>query len=103
MKWWTFLATDVAAQLMFGEDFGMVALGQKNEYIHILESTMKGSVVNAELPLVGTIARHLPIAHIRSMFWESSYLTNYGRRAVTNARGNSASSRNIFSGMIHAS
>ncbi|KAL4862463.1 hypothetical protein BDV12DRAFT_203048 [Aspergillus spectabilis] len=103
MKWWTFLATDVAAQLMFGEDFGMVALGQKNEYIHILESTMKGSGINAELPLVGLIARHLPIAHIRSMFRASSYLTNYGRRAVTNARGNSASSRNIFSGMIHAS
>ncbi|KAL5340232.1 cytochrome P450 [Aspergillus crustosus] len=103
LKWWTFLATDVSGQLMFGEDFGMVHLGQKNEYIHILESTMKGSGINAELPLVGSIGRHLPIPHIRSMFRASSYLTSYGRRAVTNARGNSASSRNIFSGMIHAS
>lgn len=27
LKWWTFLATDVAGHLMFGEDFGMLQLG----------------------------------------------------------------------------
>jgi len=28
LKWWTFMATDVATMLMFGEDFGMLELGK---------------------------------------------------------------------------
>ncbi|KAL4899588.1 hypothetical protein BDW74DRAFT_188978 [Aspergillus multicolor] len=101
LKWWTFLATDVAGHLMFGEDFGMLEVGVKNEYIHILESTMKGSGINAELPLIGFIGRHLPSSSVRSMFRANDYLTQYGRKAATNARANSASSRNIFSGMLY--
>ncbi|KAL5051310.1 hypothetical protein BDW71DRAFT_193723 [Aspergillus fruticulosus] len=101
LKWWTFLATDVAGHLMFGEDFGMLEIGVKNEYIHVLENTMKGSGINAELPLIGSIARHLPFSSIRSMFRANDYLTGYGRKAVTNARASSDSSRNIFSGMLY--
>ncbi|KAL4863803.1 hypothetical protein BDV12DRAFT_206172 [Aspergillus spectabilis] len=81
LKWWTFLATDVAGHLMFGEDFGMLDIGEKNEYIHVLESTMKGSGITAELSLAGFIGRHLPIASMRSMFRAGDYLTSYGRRA----------------------
>ncbi|KAL4963656.1 cytochrome P450 [Aspergillus stella-maris] len=103
LKWWTFLATDVAGHLMFGEDFGMVELGVKNEYINVLESTMKGSGINAELPFIGFIGRHIPIPALRTMFRANEYLTTYGRRAVTNAKTSSDSSRNIFSGMIYAS
>lgn len=64
---------------------------------------MMGSGINSELPLVGFIGRHLPIPSIKSMFRASDYMTNYGRRAITNARTSSESSRNIFSGMIHES
>ncbi|KAL2822495.1 cytochrome P450 [Aspergillus granulosus] len=103
LKWWTFLATDVSGHLMFGESFDMLSVGMKNEYIHVLESTMKGSGINAELPLVGFIGRHLPIPSIKAMFRASDYLTEYGRRAVTNSRAASDSTRNIFSGMIHES
>ncbi|KAL2847228.1 cytochrome P450 [Aspergillus pseudoustus] len=103
LKWWTFLATDVSGHLMFGESFDMLSVGMKNEYIHILESTMKGSGINAELPLVGFIGRHLPIPSIKAMFRASDYLTEYGRRAVTNSRAASDSTRNIFSGMIYES
>jgi len=28
LKWWTFLATDVAAELMFGESFEMIERGE---------------------------------------------------------------------------
>ncbi|KAL4757704.1 cytochrome P450 [Aspergillus foveolatus] len=101
LKWWTFLATDVVGHLMFGEDFDMLNIGVKNEYIHVLESTMKGSGINAELPLVGSVGRHLPFSVVRSMFRANDYLTNYGQKAVTNARANSDSSRNIFSGMLY--
>ncbi|KAL3462838.1 cytochrome P450 [Aspergillus heterothallicus] len=103
LKWWTFLATDVSGHLMFGESFDMLSVGMKNEYIHVLESTMQGSGINAELPLVGLIARHLPIARIRSMFRANDYLASYGQRAVTNSRAANYATRNIFSGMIHES
>ncbi|GFF77359.1 hypothetical protein CNMCM6936_002355 [Aspergillus lentulus] len=99
-KWWTFLATDVSGRLMFGEDFGMLSYGKKNDYIHVLESTMKGSGINAELPFIGFVARYLPITSLKSMFRASDYLATYGRRAITNARGTSTSSRNIFAGII---
>lgn len=62
-----------------------------------------GSGINSELPLVGFIGRHIPIPSIKSMFRASDYMTNYGRRAIINARTSSESSRNIFSGMIHES
>lgn len=34
LKWWTFLATDVSGQLMFGESFNMLQLGKVSR-IHI--------------------------------------------------------------------
>lgn len=61
---------------------------------------MKGSGINAELPFIGFIARYLPIASLKSMFLPKDYLSTYGRRAITNARATSASSRNIFAGII---
>lgn len=62
-----------------------------------------GSGINSELPLVGFIGRHLPISSIKAMFRASEYMSNYGRRAIINARTSSESSRNIFAGMIHES
>ncbi|KAL2860830.1 cytochrome P450 [Aspergillus lucknowensis] len=103
LKWWTFLATDVAGHLMFGEDFGMLELGVKNEYIAALERTMKASGIASELPLLAFIARNLPIPSVRSFFRPNECLTAYGKRAVTNSRANSASSRNIFSGLVYES
>lgn len=61
---------------------------------------MKGSGINAELPFIGFIARYLPIASLKSMFLPTDYLSTYGRRAITNARATSVSSRNIFAGII---
>lgn len=64
---------------------------------------MKGSGIYAELPLAGFIAHHIPIASLRAVFRASDYLASYRRRVVRNARMTSKSSRNIVSGMIHAS
>lgn len=37
LKWWTFLATDVAGHLMFGEDFGMLNLAVVCPFLTTLE------------------------------------------------------------------
>ncbi|KAL3251448.1 hypothetical protein ABHI18_010657 [Aspergillus niger] len=103
LKWWTFLATDVSGHLMFGESFDMLQYGKKNEYINVLESTMMGSGINVELPIVGLLGRYVPLASCQAMFRPSDYLTEYGRRAVSNSRTNSNSTRNIFTGMLNES
>ncbi|OJJ66764.1 hypothetical protein ASPBRDRAFT_188188 [Aspergillus brasiliensis CBS 101740] len=103
LKWWTFLATDVSGHLMFGESFNMLQYGKKNEYINVLESTMMGSGINVELPIVGLIGRHVPLASFQAMFRPSDYLAEYGRRAVSNSRTNSNSTGNIFTGMLNES
>lgn len=62
-----------------------------------------GSGINAELPLVGMIGRSIPIPSFKAMFRASDYLAEYGRRAVTNSRAASDTSRNIFSTIIYES
>ncbi|RHZ67969.1 cytochrome P450 [Aspergillus thermomutatus] len=103
LKWWTFLATDVSGHLMFGESFDMLTLGKKNEYIQVLEKTMMGSGINAELPIVGFIGRHVPLPAFRTMFRATEYLFQYGQRAVINSRATGNAARNIFAGIIHES
>ncbi|PWY77260.1 sterigmatocystin biosynthesis P450 monooxygenase [Aspergillus sclerotioniger CBS 115572] len=100
LKWWTFFATDVSGHLMFGESFGMLQLGRRTKYIDALESIMKGGGINAELPVVGLIGRHIPHPSFKAMFRSSDYLSEYGGRAVSNSRTNSMSTRNIFTGML---
>ncbi|GAB1194129.1 hypothetical protein APSETT444_003370 [Aspergillus pseudonomiae] len=103
LKWWTFLATDVSGHLMFGESFDMLRVGKKNQYIHVLESTMMGSGIGAELPLLAWLGRHIPLSSFRNMFRATDYLFQYGQRAIINSRTTSNSSRNIFAGMLHES
>ncbi|KAE8347348.1 hypothetical protein BDV24DRAFT_173226 [Aspergillus arachidicola] len=103
LKWWTFLATDVSGHLMFGESFNMLQVGKKNQYIHVLESTMMGSGIGAELPLVAWLGRHIPLSSFQNMFRATDYLFQYGQRAVTNSRTTSNASRNIFAGMVYES
>ncbi|OJD38848.1 cytochrome p450 [Diplodia corticola] len=86
LKWWTFLATDVSGHLMFGESFRMLELGKKNEYIETLESTMVGSGIRAELPLLAAIGKHLPHPKLQAMFNANDRLLAYGTRAIASSK-----------------
>ncbi|GME53408.1 Cytochrome p450 monooxygenase [Neofusicoccum parvum] len=68
LKWWTFMATD------------------KNEYIHVLESTMIGSGIRSELPLLATLGRLIPHPTLQAMFNANSRLLDYGTRAVASSK-----------------
>ncbi|KAE8371099.1 cytochrome P450 [Aspergillus bertholletiae] len=103
LKWWTFFATDVSGHLMFGESFDMLRVGKKNEYIHVLESTIMGSGIGAELPLLAWLGRHIPLPSFQHMFCATDYLFQYGQRAITNSRATSNASRNIFAGIVYES
>ncbi|KKY24317.1 putative cytochrome p450 monooxygenase [Diplodia seriata] len=90
MKWWTFLATDVSGHLMFGESFRMLELGKKNEYIETLESTMMGSGIRAELPLLAAVGKLIPHPKLQAMFNANDRLLAYGTRAITSGKAEGA-------------
>jgi cytochrome P450 len=58
---------------------------QKDEYINVLESALKGGGIGAELPLVRAIGRYLPFEVCRTLFAANTYLVQKAAVAVTNA------------------
>ncbi|KAL1305752.1 hypothetical protein AAFC00_007333 [Neodothiora populina] len=86
MKWWTFMATDIVGILGFGESFGMLELGQRTEYIRVLEAALIGNGIGAEMPWLRAICARLPLKPLKEAFNSSAYILSYGTRAVENAR-----------------
>ncbi|OCL06375.1 cytochrome P450 [Glonium stellatum] len=99
MKWWMFMATDVSTHLMFGESFQTLESGEKSSYTRMLETTLKGSGIAVELPMVAKILKRLPIDATKQMFNANLLLLEYGRTAVRNSRA-TGSKANIFASMI---
>ncbi|KAH8200403.1 hypothetical protein TruAng_005432 [Truncatella angustata] len=99
LKWWTLMATDVIAQLSFGDSFDMVGLGQKNHYIKALTSALMGSGLSWELPWLATVLRLIPHPSIQQVFNSNQIIFEYGARAVSNLR-QAGGSQNLFSQML---
>lgn len=74
---------------------------QKDEYIRILESAMKGSGIGSEIPVLRILGPYIPLQSFRDMFRADEYLLKYSQKAVANSRKNSESCRNIFSGLVY--
>lgn len=95
LKWWTFMATDTSAHVMFGESFGTLQRGEITDYLHTLQSATKGGGIGAELPWVRAIGRRLPLRAAWRMFGANDYLMEYGKLAVKNMKANQES-QNVF-------
>ncbi|KAI4725662.1 cytochrome P450 monooxygenase [Aureobasidium sp. EXF-10728] len=96
LKWWTYLATDVSAHLMFGESFHMLESGERVPYIIALEKATICSAISWELPLVYWIGRRLPFAAMRNIFYVNEVLLEQGRLAVRNSKAQEFGTSNIF-------
>ncbi|TDZ17285.1 putative sterigmatocystin biosynthesis P450 monooxygenase STCB [Colletotrichum orbiculare MAFF 240422] len=103
-KWSTMLATDVIAHLAFGESFNMLEVGEKNDYIKMLELVSVQNTIRYELPLLHHLLARLPF---RSAPDAQAVLKSYGRRAVSKLRrhgtGTGTAARSLFSGVLEAS
>ncbi|GAB7356749.1 hypothetical protein MBLNU459_g7651t1 [Dothideomycetes sp. NU459] len=86
MKWWTFMATDIVGCLGFGESFGMLELGQRTEYIRVLEAALVGNGIGAEMPWLRAIGARMPVRVLKEAFNSSDYILGYGTKAVENAK-----------------
>ncbi|KAG9957975.1 cytochrome P450 monooxygenase, partial [Aureobasidium melanogenum] len=103
LKWWTYLATDVSAHLMFGESFHMLESGARVPYIVALETASICSAISWELPLVYWIGRRLPFAATRDIFYANEVLLDQGRLAVKNSKAQDFGTSNIFATAISES
>lgn len=98
LKWLTFMTSDVVGDLAFGESFGNLDRGEKNEFITVMEKMLIGNVFRTELPLVAAIMRQFPIQSWQELFNGNVMNLGYGLKAVESARSRGASgSKSIFS------
>jgi len=101
LKWWTYLATDVSAHLMFGESFGMLENGKRVPYIEALEKATISSAISWELPLVYWIGRMLPFSATKAVFHANSTLLEQGRVAIENSKSGGYHTANIFATIVN--
>ncbi|KAI7270789.1 cytochrome P450 monooxygenase-like protein [Hortaea werneckii] len=99
LKWWTLMATDVSSTLMFGDCFHTLESGEVNEYIRTLTRTLLGQGIGAELPLVRTIGKMLPLQAAKELFRNNDYLMDYGMVAVNNMKSQQGG-KNIFANIM---
>lgn len=100
LKWWTYLATDVSAHLMFGESFHMLESGKRVPYIEALEKATISSAMRWELPLLYFIGRLIPLPSVRAVFHANDILLEQGGLAIKNSKAQGYKSSNIFATAI---
>jgi cytochrome P450 len=99
LKWWTLMATDIIAELSFGDSFNMVGFGQKSPYINALQNTLMGSGLRYELPWLAAILSRVPHRAAQEIFKSDQIVFEHGARAVANFR-QTGGSQNLFSQML---
>ncbi|KXH33616.1 TRI11 protein [Colletotrichum simmondsii] len=103
LKWFTMLATDVVAHLCFGESFKMLELGEKNDYMKMLELISVQNITRYELPWLHFIRSHVPLLKSSTDLVDAqAVLDSYGDRAVENLRQNSDRNRTLFATLLNA-
>ncbi|KAF2829792.1 cytochrome P450 3A17 [Ophiobolus disseminans] len=102
LKWWTLMATDVIAHLSFGESFNMLELGKQTSYIDALQAALLGGVLRAEMPLVHTILRYIPIRRAQQIATADEVVYEHGAHAIRNMRNGNGNALNLFGQMLAA-
>ncbi|KAJ4335560.1 hypothetical protein N0V95_008874 [Ascochyta clinopodiicola] len=103
LKWWTLMATDVITHLSFGESFDMLEQGKQTPYIDALQAALLSGVLRAELPLVHTILRYLPIKGAQKIVTADDVVHDHGSVAIHNMRSSQGNNTNLFGQMLAAS
>ncbi|KAF4778325.1 TRI11 [Colletotrichum scovillei] len=103
LKWFTMMATDVVAHLCFGESFKMLEVGEKNDYMKMLELISVQNITRYELPWLHFIRSRVPFLKSSTDFVDAqAVLDSYGDRAVENLRQNSDRNRTLFATLLNA-
>ncbi|KAF5235679.1 hypothetical protein FANTH_11629 [Fusarium anthophilum] len=101
-KWWTLMATDIIAELSFGESFRMLELGKQTPYIDAIQGALTHSGIRYELSWVYPILRYLPFHGLKKLMNADNIVYEYGAVAVRNMQsaGDGLSKTNLFGQML---
>ncbi|RSL53645.1 hypothetical protein CEP53_007702 [Fusarium sp. AF-6] len=81
-KMWLFMATDIISELSFGESFGMLEAGKKNQYIEDLEGLAARGPILTTFPTLIAVARKIPLPVLQNTAAAAARLRNYAQQAV---------------------
>ncbi|KAM0217610.1 hypothetical protein ACHAQD_007353 [Fusarium lateritium] len=101
-KWWTLMATDMIAELSFGESFRMLELGKQTPYIDSIQASLLVSGIRSELSWIFPILQCLPFKGLKKFLNADSVVYDHGSVAVRNMQsaGDGLSKANLFSQML---
>ncbi|KAJ9115436.1 hypothetical protein QFC22_005193 [Naganishia vaughanmartiniae] len=86
LEWWTFMTTDVIAELGFGENFHALETGQPSQYTKDLLKTFILSGLRADFPFLFILAKYLPIPPLQHAVGAFRRLEIYGEQAIAKYR-----------------
>ncbi|QKD62054.1 cytochrome P450 [Fusarium oxysporum Fo47] len=81
-KFWLFMATDIIVELSFGESFGILKHGKKNQYIKDLEGLAAKGSIRSTFPTLITIATKLPLPIFKETAAAAQRIRDYSAEAV---------------------
>ncbi|OAQ98301.1 hypothetical protein LLEC1_03589 [Akanthomyces lecanii] len=81
-KWNMFLATDLIGELSFGESFKTLEHGEKNQYVHLVESIGPMGAVRSAFPRLVSLASIMPLPILKSAANASREIRRYGEESL---------------------
>ncbi|KAJ5350576.1 hypothetical protein N7541_008303 [Penicillium brevicompactum] len=81
-KWWLFMATDIIGELSFGESFGMLESGKKNQYSLDMEHLSSSGAIRVTFPSLIKIASYVPLPIFKAPAESGKRLGMYSAQCV---------------------
>ncbi|CVL06816.1 related to benzoate 4-monooxygenase cytochrome P450 [Fusarium mangiferae] len=89
-KFWLFMATDIIVDLSFGESFGVLKHGKKNQYIKDLEGLAPKGSIRSTFPTLISLATKLPLPVFKETAAAAQRIRDYSTEAVARYKTNFA-------------
>ncbi|RKL32836.1 hypothetical protein BFJ72_g10336 [Fusarium proliferatum] len=89
-KFWLFMATDIIVDLSFGESFGILKHGKKNQYIEDLEGLAAKGSIRSTFPTLISFATKLPLPVFKETAAAAQRIRDYSAEAVARYKTNFA-------------
>ncbi|KAF5982361.1 cytochrome P450 monooxygenase [Fusarium bulbicola] len=81
-KFWLFMATDIIVELSFGESFGILKHGKKNQYIIDLEGLAAKGSIRSTFPTLIFLATKFPLPVFKETVAAAQRFKDYSAEAV---------------------
>ncbi|OLN96955.1 putative sterigmatocystin biosynthesis P450 monooxygenase STCB-like protein 7 [Colletotrichum chlorophyti] len=81
-NFWLFMASDVISELSFGESFGLLEQGKKNQYVEDVEKLAALTGIATTFPTLVKLTKHIPIPFLQGPSQNAQRLREYAEGAI---------------------